>query len=230
MSMKRFIYLILLCAAVSSCGSGSKMTRGTEYSLMYDEKPATLLIMPPINNTNSVEAKEYVYTTLAHPLAEAGYYVIAPLYSKDVLKSENAYDSEIFVDASLTGFRKYFGADAVVFSEIEKWEDYGGNSQVIIRYFIRSTVTGEILFDRRCNMNYYNRANSYAPAVTYDPIFAVRCINYYIFSDLPRGKYDQKYLKDQGVAVDRKDIMRSGDWQMANSKSAPVIVLAPTLF
>ena len=52
--------LIALCA-LSSCSLLNTTTRGTAYPKMYEEKPTSILIMPPINNTNAVEAKDYFY-------------------------------------------------------------------------------------------------------------------------------------------------------------------------
>ena len=64
------------------------------------KKPLTILIMPPINNTNHAEAKEYFYSSLAKPLCEKGYYVVSPFLSMDLLKQESAYDSEMFIGGS----------------------------------------------------------------------------------------------------------------------------------
>ena len=64
---------------------------------MYEEKPVTLLVMPPINNSSNVEAKDLLYTSISKPLAEAGYYVISTMLAMDILKAESAYDAEMFV-------------------------------------------------------------------------------------------------------------------------------------
>ena len=69
--MKKIIPFIILVLALSSCGTPSR-TRSSLYPGMYDEKPVTLLVMPPINNTTKVEAKELLYTSISRPLAEAG--------------------------------------------------------------------------------------------------------------------------------------------------------------
>lgn len=120
--MKKLLIFSILIVCISACGPTSTITRGEQYNKMYGEKPVTLLIMPPINNSTNVEAKDLLYTSISRPLAEAGYYVISPLLAMDILKAESAYDSELFVNASLDIFLKYFGADAVVFSEINSWE------------------------------------------------------------------------------------------------------------
>lgn len=178
--------------------------------------------MPPINNTTNVEAKEYLYTSISRPLAEAGYYVISPLLAMDVLKSESAYDAELFVNAPLAVFHDFFGADAVVFSEIYSWTKSGFGINTDIRYFIKSAYTGEILFDRRCQLYLDLQVNSGSntlvgqlvdlaasaiiTSVT-DHIVAARKANYFIFQDIPRGKYSPMYMSDQNVATGAKDIM-----------------------
>ena len=58
--MKKILFLIMLALMVSACGSGTGLTRQSLYPEMYDERPVTLLVMPPINNTTKVEAKEYL--------------------------------------------------------------------------------------------------------------------------------------------------------------------------
>ena len=120
--MKKFLYAILLIAAATSC---STTTRLSQYPKMYESKPVTILVMPPINNTANVEAKDLLYTSINKPLAEAGYYVISPHLAMDILKSESAYDAEMFIDAPLDKFAQFFGADAVVFSQIDKWTKSG---------------------------------------------------------------------------------------------------------
>ncbi len=217
---KSFIGLMVVALLAISCGPTNKLTRGEQYAKMYEEKPVTLLIMPPINNTSNVEAKDYLYTSISKPLAEAGYYVISPLLAIDILKSESAYDSENFVDAPLTVFKNYFGCDAVVFSEINQWAKKGFGIQADIRYFIKSAYTGEILFDRSCKLYLDLSVSSGSSgmsslislvvsavntAVT-DHIVAARAANYYIFRDIPRGKYSPMYEQDKDVIAEKKDI------------------------
>ena len=219
--MKRILYILAAAVLISSCGTASKYTRGTQYAQLYEEKPVTLLIMPPINNTTNVDAKEYLYTSISRPLAEAGYYVISPLLAMEVLKAESAYDAELFVEAPLTTFRNYFGADAVVFSEINKWTKAGFGIETSIRYFIKSAHTGEILFDRSCDLylelqetsgggsligQLVNLAVSAISTALTEHIVAARKANYFIFRDIPRGKYSPEYLQDMDVTAEAKDV------------------------
>lgn len=219
--MKRIIYILFLAVLVSSCGTPSQITRGQQYEKMYEEKPVTLLVMPPINNTANVEAKELLYTSISRPLAEAGYYVVSPLLAMDILKAESAYDAEMFVESPLTMFKDYFGCDAVVFSEINAWAKVGFAIEANIRYFIRSAATGEIIFDRSCDLvldlqvrtggdsalsALIDLAASAINTAATDHIVAARKANYYIFNDIPRGKYSPDFGLDQNFAAEKKDI------------------------
>lgn len=219
--MKRLIPIVLLAVALSSCGIMNQVTRESQYAAMYSDMPVTVLVMPPINNTSNVEAKDLLYTSISRPLAEAGYYVISPLLAMDVLKAESAYDAELFIDKPLTMFRDYFGADAVVFSQIDDWTKRGFGIDTKIRYIIKSATSGEVLFDRSCDLYLDLQQNSggdsalsqlldlavsaVATAAT-DHIVAARKANYYIFRDIPRGKYNPQYLKDKEVMAEKKDV------------------------
>ena len=206
----------------ASCGMISTVTRESQYAKMYEEKPITLLVMPPINNSTNVEAKDLLYTSISRPLVEAGYYVISPLLAMDVLKAESAYDSELFFDAPLTTFQNYFGADALVFSIIDTWAKKGTGIETKIRYVIKSAYSNEILFDRSCDLyldlSIDSGANGLLGALVdlaasaintaaTDHIKAARKANYYILSDIPRGKYSPDYMLDKGIIAEPKDVV-----------------------
>lgn len=220
--MKRLIYFLLACFFVTSCGMMNSVTRESQYAKMYEEKPITLLVMPPINNSTNVEAKDLLYTSISRPLAEAGYYVISPLLAMDILKAESAYDSENFFDAPLTAFNNYFGADAVVFSIIDSWAKKGLGIQTKIRYVIKSAYTNEILFDRSCDLYLdlsidsgsggalgalIDLAASAINTAATDHIKAARKANYFILRDIPRGKYSPDHMLDKDVIAEDKDVV-----------------------
>lgn len=220
--MKKNLYFVVLCCMATSCGMLNTVTRESQYAKIYEEKPITLLVMPPINNSANVEAKDLLYTSISRPLVEAGYYVISPLLAMDVLKAESAYDAEMFFDVSLSTFQNYFGVDAVVFSVIDTWTKKGLGIETKIRYVIKSAHTNETLFDRSCDLYLDLSVNSgsngllgalvdlAASAINTaatDHIVAARKANYYILRDIPRGKYSPEYMQDKEVAAEKKDVV-----------------------
>ena len=224
---KSIVYLIVIVTIALSLGSCSSYTRMSQYPKMYDEHPVTLLVMPPINNTTNIEAKDLLYTSVSKPLAEAGYYVISPILALDVLKNESAYDAELFFDGSVKKFGQVFGADAVVFSVIETWAKQGFGITTKLHYIIKSTHTDEILFDRTCDLyldlssHTYSNSNNKKNAMLNtlvdvavsamntaltEHIEAARKANVYVFSDIPRGKYHPEYGKDAEESARERNI------------------------
>ncbi len=210
------IVLSIVCALqLSSCVTTTPLTRAEAYPKLYEEKPRVILIMPPINNTNSVEAKEYFYSSLAHPICERGYYVISPLLALDFLKSQSAYESELFIEGNVKPFRTYLGADAVLFTTISKWSKtlISGNIHVTVSYVLRSTHTGEVLFERSGDLTLDKSsgqgglaglvATMIQTGMT-DKVEAARRCNAYVFTDLPSGVYRGNYQKDQAVPAGKK--------------------------
>ena len=218
--MKKIILPAIVAILFSSCVATH--TRQSQYPKMYSEHPATILVMPPINNTTNVEAKDLLYTSISYPLIEAGYYVVSPHLAMEMLKAESAYDAELFYDKDAGVFARVFGADAVVFSVIDTWQKEGFGIRTDIHYIIKSTTTNEILFERQCNLyldldqasNNKNggllgalvdlAASAIVTAVT-DHIEAARKCNYYIFQDLPRGKYSPQYQQDMETAASERN-------------------------
>ena len=117
-----YILTIVCCVLFASCSMTQQITRGEQYAKMYEEKPITFLVMPPINNSTNVEAKDLLYTSISYPLIESGYYVLSPMLTMEILKKESAYDAEMFIEGDLSQFRNVLGADAAMFTIIKSWK------------------------------------------------------------------------------------------------------------
>ena len=213
--------LLPVLAVVLFCSCESAYTRQSQYPKLYEEHPVTLVVMPPINNTTNVEAKDLLYTSISLPLVEAGYYVVSPHLAMELLKAESAYDAEQFIDQDAAVFGRVFGADAVVFSVIDKWAKVGFGIETKIHYIVKSTTTNEILFERQCDLyldleqkssnnksllgSLIDLAASAIVTATTDHIVAARKCNQYIFKDIPRGKYSPDYQQDKERSASPKD-------------------------
>lgn len=214
--MKKALKLVCLMAIVVSllsCATVKTEKKNVAYAGMYDEKPVSVLIMPPINKTTSIEAKEYFYSTLTSPVAERGFYVVPPFISMEILKRESAYDAEMFLEASLKKFGEMYGADVALFTIIHSWDKSALTSDVTVgvEYIVRSIKTGEILYQRKGSIVYDTSikintggifgilasvaASAVSTAVT-DYVPVSRSCNTYTLADLPAGKYSPKFDKD----------------------------------
>ena len=209
--MKNLV-LTLLCALLfSSCAQ--TITRGNQYAKMYEDQPTSIVVMPPINQTNFVEAKDYFYTTMHMPLCEKGYYVYSPYLTMEMFQQESAYDAELFLEGDLTPFRNVLDADAAMFTIIKDWRrnNLGGKLTVKIEYILRSTKTGQILYNKEGEIKVDTSidaggggglgllvnmvATAINTAVT-DKVVAGRKCNAFVLSDMPSGKYSALYEKD----------------------------------
>ena len=202
--MKKPYYLLIIAAIVfASCNTTAPLKKSVAYKGMYDERPTVILLMPPINKSTNVEAKEYFHSTLIVPLANQGYYVVPPLLSMEILKRESAYDAELFLNSPLSNFGEVFGADVVLFTIIHKWDKSFGNVKVEVEYILRSTKTNEVLYTRRGTINYNTSVSgtagtfgaladlalTAANTIGTKYVDVARICNAYTFTDLPVGKY-----------------------------------------
>lgn len=209
--MKNILALALALITMASCTT-TVSTLSQQYPKMYEEKPLTIAIMPPINKTTHVEAKDYFYTTMYMPLCEKGYYVYSPYLTMEMFQQESAYDAEMFIEGNLSPFKDVLGADAVMFTIIKDWRrnHIGGKLSVNIEYILRSTKTGETLYTKEGDIKVDTSVNSAGggfgslinivatavkTAVT-DKVVAGRKCNAYVLTDMPAGKYSDLYGKD----------------------------------
>lgn len=221
--MKNYFTITIVAILLSSCAQNVGITRGVQYAQMYEEKPTSIVIMPPINQTNSVEAKEFFYTTMYMPLTEKGYYVFSPYLTMEMLQSESAYDSEMFLEGDLGSFKNVLGADAAIFTIIKSWDRNSllGYLTVGVEYVLRSTATGETLYHREGLIQVDTSVNSgggglvgslvnmAATAINTamtDKVVAGRRCTAFVLSDMPVGKYDANFFKDSEVLAGDKYI------------------------
>jgi len=221
--MKKNLFLLVVAALIlGSCTSIQPIARSEAYKGMYAEKPLTILLMPPINRSTIVGAKEYFHSTLNIPINNAGFYVIPPILSMEVLRKESAYDAELFLASPLNKFGEVFGADLALFTIINKWEKSGIASKVYVEveYILKSTKTNEVVYTRKGSVTYDASVSTGAggalgliadltasaintAATKY--VDVARACNAYTFKDLPAGKYSPLFGTDGALPAGSMD-------------------------
>ncbi|HZK95314.1 MAG TPA: GNA1162 family protein [Prolixibacteraceae bacterium] len=206
--MKKIIYFAALAILFASCSTSKLQTKSVAYKTLYEEKPLSILALPPINKSTKVEAKELFYSSLAVPFTLNGYYVMPPLLSMEILKEESAYDAEMFINGSMKKVGELFGVDAVLFTTIHEWTKTSIASQINVKieYMLKSTKTDEILFDRIGDVTLSVSVNTgsiignvvgsmIATSLTKEIVVGRNC-NIYTISDIPAGKYSPLFGLD----------------------------------
>jgi hypothetical protein len=202
---------------MSACAP-TMSTKMTEFPLMYEENPVSILILPPMNESTAAEAKEYYSTTIQEPLAFSGYYTFPYPITAEILKMEGIYDTELLANIPLTKFKEYFGADAVLFTTIKKWDlSYmvlASNLTVSIDCNLKSTTsdqtlwkyTGTVVVDLSGGDTGGGLAGLIAKAIITavssamaDYVPYARQANYSALTTMPYGKYHTQHNKDQNV-------------------------------
>jgi len=93
----------------------------TEYGAFRAHLPASILVLPPLNETTDVTAPYDWLSTITRPLAEAGYYVF-PVAVVDAFMKENGLPTPGEMHAvPLARIRDVLGADAVLYATIQDW-------------------------------------------------------------------------------------------------------------
>jgi hypothetical protein len=219
MSKRAFLismtFLIVLILFITGCGP-RMITKSQKFPLMYEETPASILILPPMNESTAADAKDYYATTIQEPLSFCGYYVFPYEVTTEILKMEGLYDSELLRSIPLAKFREYFGADAVLFTTIKKWNlSYlvlASTLTVSIDCELKSTKSDQILWRYNgtvvvdlsggssgggiIGLVVKAVATAVASAAA-DYVPHARTANYRALSTMPYGKHHPQYMKDQ---------------------------------
>jgi len=220
MKLKKYfcsIFGILAILLLSACAP-KMSTKLAEFPMMYEERPASVLILPPINESTAADAKEYYSTTIQEPLAFAGYYTFPYPITSEILKMEGIYDTELLVNLPLSKFKEYFGADAVLFTTIKKWDlSYmilASTLTVSIDCKLKSTTSNQILWKYTgtvvVDLSGGNASGGLAGLIVKVVVAAVqsaaadyapyaRQANYRALTSMPYGKYHSEHNKDQQV-------------------------------
>lgn len=232
--MKRFrtITKCLICVYVgimlNSCTK--TITKQEAFPKMYEKPPLSILVLPPMNESTAADATEYYTTTIAEPLAFTGYYVLPLEVAIDILKVEGMYDIGMLFSAPPQKFKEFFGADAVLYIKILKWDKsyyvIGGKVVVSVDFQLVSTITGEVLWQYNGTFTVDTTGDSggaggiaglitklittAVKTATTDYVPVAKRANIQALISIPYGKYHEEYGKDgEANVVKEKKMLNS---------------------
>lgn len=124
-----------LLASLSAC---APVQAHKDYSKFMAEQPRSILVVPVVNRSNYVDAPSYFLSTVSIPVAERGYYVFPVNMVKRVLEDDGLSDADLVHHADPAKLAALFGADAVLYVSIDRWDS---------KYFLLQTnVTVELSY------------------------------------------------------------------------------------
>lgn len=238
--MKNLIKLICICFVLVflfACTPMVTNTKAKAFEKLYEQRPLTVLALPPINTTTAPLAKEYVICTIPEPLTNAGYYLIPMITSNEILQKEGLYDTEVITPDLYPKLKELFNADAILITQIFKWNTsyyvIGGNVSVGITYTLISTSTGEELWKysdvKTVDTTQRSQgggmiglavalAATAATTASTDYVPIAKKVNDEIFSKLPAGKYSPRFNLDgnEYVSIPKKNLNDTQDTSLQN--------------
>lgn len=134
----RLALLGLVAVLLVGCASKPKAPREPE---PWASRPASLLVLPPINDSRDVKAPWGVLAQATAPLAEAGYYVLPVAVVAQTLRDNGMTVAEDIHAISPAKLREIFGADAAVYLRVRQY----GNVYAVVEAEALVTVDARIV-------------------------------------------------------------------------------------
>ena len=150
---------ILLVAAFSLYFAGCASTvTPTDFSALREERPTSVLIVPALNNTLSVNAPEYFLSTVARPFSNRGYYTFPSYMVRKVLEENGLADAGLVHSTEPTRLGRIFGCDSVLLININRWDSqyilFSTTTTVDFDYVLKSCKTNAVLWQGKQMMQY----------------------------------------------------------------------------
>jgi hypothetical protein len=130
--------LVLSAALLGGCVTPPP---ARDYSAFLKAKPATLLVMPPVNESPDVKATPGVWSHATQPLSEAGYYVLPVTLVDETFRQNGVTTATDAQDIPVAKLREFFGADAAVYLKVKKY----GTTYAVISSETRVEVEGKVV-------------------------------------------------------------------------------------
>ena len=137
MSTLRTSFALIVAVALAGCASAPAF----DYTAFKQAKPASILVMPPINNSPDVIASPSVWAQTIAPLAESGYYVVPITLVAETFRQNGMVNPEEAAQASPEKLRSFFGADAMLAILVKQY----GTTYRVLGSESRVTVEGKLV-------------------------------------------------------------------------------------
>lgn len=116
---------VLAALALAGCAT---QTKPYDYSAFREAKPASLLVLPPLNESPDIKASPALWSHATLPLSEAGYYVLPVTLVDETLRQNGVQTADDAHSISGAKLREVFGADAAVYLKVTQ---YGTSYRVV---------------------------------------------------------------------------------------------------
>lgn len=132
--------LAALVAAALLLG-GCAARKPYDYTAFKEARPASILVLPPLNSSPDIAATYSMMSQATAPLAESGYYVFPVTLVDETFKQNGLTSPADIHGVSPAKLREIFGADAALYINVKQY----GTSYVVISSETRVTAEGKLV-------------------------------------------------------------------------------------
>lgn len=112
-----------------------------DYSAFRQSRPASILVLPPLNSSMEVEATYSMLSQVTMPLAESGYYVFPVSLVNETFQQNGLHNPGEMHGVPLAKLHEIFGADAALYINIEQY----GTSYAVLASESRVTAQARLI-------------------------------------------------------------------------------------
>lgn len=128
-----------LIAAVLTAGCATQ--KPYDYTAFKQNRPASILVLPPLNGSPDVAATYSVLSQVTMPLAESGYYVFPVSLVDETFRQNGLNNPAEMHEVKLQKLREIFGADSALYINIKQY----GTSYAVLSSESRVTAEARLI-------------------------------------------------------------------------------------
>jgi len=219
---------MLWIIVMSACQSTPK--KPFNYRPFLKHMPASILVLPPVNESMEVMAPYMYISTISRPIAEKGYYVFPVAVIDALMKANGVSTPEDMHRIPLIKINEIIGPDAVLYVTIKEWGTKYRvlDSQTVVYAYAKliDTDTGSIIWQNASKVvkSSNDGSNSIIQMLLaalinqvlsnfFDPTLDVaHVMNQRLYNNaakgLLKGKYHPEYELSQKEVYDRMKLIK----------------------
>ena len=131
------------CAALLAVvlASGCATQKPYDYTAFKQNRPASILVLPPLNSSPDVAATYSLLSQVTLPLAESGYYVFPVSLVDETFRQNGLSNPAEMHGVKLQKLREIFGADSALYINIRQY----GTSYAVLASESRVTAEARLV-------------------------------------------------------------------------------------
>lgn len=135
-----------------------------DYTAYKAAKPASILVLPPVNASPEVQATPSVLAQVTYPLAESGYYVLPVSLVDETLKANGMHTADEAQQIPVQKLREIFGADAGLYMKVTRYGSVykvvASETAVTLEAKLVDLRNGQVLWEGTASASSAEQANN----------------------------------------------------------------------